>query len=499
MWPLIAIGVSTLLQFVAAALAIRLFWITRTGRAWAIIAVAVTLMAVRRMITFVEVARQTTEFTGWSETLVALVISILLVVGMAGIAPVFRALEAAERESRSRQLKLSLLLGNLPGMAYRCQNDPQWTMEFVSPGCQGLTGYAADDLIANRRLSYADLIHPDDRGEVERLVDEGVRRSEPFRLVYRIRRADGAERWVWEQGVGVANADGQAEFLEGFIIDITAQREAEQVLRAAQHQLEEAVAARTHELGQANAELQRQIAEREAVQGRLREEQQRLRTMLNRHEAERQLIAYEIHDGLVQQLTGALLNFQAVGNCDADSPGDVRQIYERGVRALVEGIAEARRLIGGLRPPVLDEAGVIAALEDLVASAGAEHECRINFEHRVAFERLEPLQETAIFRIVQESLTNALRYSGSPTVDIVLRQDGSTLHMEVADAGCGFNPHDVPPNHFGLQGIRERVDLLGGQFTLTTAPGQGTRITASVPLLPVPPAPTNTPSESHQT
>ena len=108
-----------------------------------------------------------------------------------------------EQVLREQQRILITLLDNLPGMVYRCRNDPGWTMEFVSDGCLELTGYPVDDLVDSRVVSYASLIHPADRAEVYKQVEAAVGQRQPFRLTYRIRTAAGEERWVFEQGRGV--------------------------------------------------------------------------------------------------------------------------------------------------------------------------------------------------------------------------------------------------------------------------------------------------------
>ncbi len=131
------------------------------------------------------------------------------------------AAKAAERALQERERELATLLSNLPGMAYRCHNDPYWTMEFVSEGALALTGYAPDDLIHNRRLSYADLIVPEDRAKVWVAVQEAFLADVPYELTYRIRTAHNEVRWVWERGRAVYDAEGGIRFLEGFIMDIT--------------------------------------------------------------------------------------------------------------------------------------------------------------------------------------------------------------------------------------------------------------------------------------
>lgn len=126
---------------------------------------------------------------------------------------------------------LSTLLGNLSGMAYRCRNDKDWTLEFASDGCLDLTGYAPEDFVNHRRISYAELIHPEDRDSVWNDVQDALHAKRPFQLVYRITTANGEIKWVWEQGRGVVSPDGELLALEGFIADITERKRTDEALR----------------------------------------------------------------------------------------------------------------------------------------------------------------------------------------------------------------------------------------------------------------------------
>ena len=140
----------------------------------------------------------------------------------------------AEEQLRERERQLSTLMGNLPGMAYRCQNDHDWTMSFVSQGCEELTGYPPADLLGNQRVTYASLIVAEDQEPVWNEVQKAVAEKRPFQLSYRIRSAAGAVKWVWEQGVGVFAADGTLETLEGFIADVNERKKAEEAMREEQ-------------------------------------------------------------------------------------------------------------------------------------------------------------------------------------------------------------------------------------------------------------------------
>jgi PAS domain S-box-containing protein len=135
------------------------------------------------------------------------------------------------------QRMLSTLMDNLPGMVYRCRNDRDWTMEFVSDGCLELTGYAASDLVANNVLSYAEIIYPEDRERVWQTVQMALQADAPFEMVYRIVTADGKLKWVWEQGRGTLAPDGESLAVEGFITDITERTEALEALRRSEQML----------------------------------------------------------------------------------------------------------------------------------------------------------------------------------------------------------------------------------------------------------------------
>jgi PAS domain S-box-containing protein len=147
---------------------------------------------------------------------------------------------------------LMTLFGNLPGIVYRCANDPQWTMEYISGDCQNLTGYANEDIENNRKLSYADLIHPDDQSQVWEKVQKGLQQQEPFKLEYRIISAKGHTKWVGEQGRGVFSENGELQALEGFISEITEQKILENELEEYRNHLDEKVWKRTQELEKSN-------------------------------------------------------------------------------------------------------------------------------------------------------------------------------------------------------------------------------------------------------
>ncbi len=125
-----------------------------------------------------------------------------------------------EDENRQYRHRITSLMGNLPGMTYICENDENYTMSYLSEGCQKLTGYESIDLIDNRVLAYGDLIHPDDQLQVWVHIQDALAEKKIFQLVYRIRTASGEEKWVWEQGLGIFSDLGKLLVVAGFISDL---------------------------------------------------------------------------------------------------------------------------------------------------------------------------------------------------------------------------------------------------------------------------------------
>lgn len=230
--------------------------------------------------------------------------------------------------------------------------------------------------------------------------------------------------------------------------------------------------------------LVRDITERKAAMEALQREQEALRKLLAADDRERQLIAYDIHDGLTQFLVAASMNFEAYEGRLASDGEEAESAYQIGRRLLQEGISEARRLSGSLRPPTIDERGLVAALADYFQEARYYGGLEFEFLHDIQFERLAPFLENAVVRMVQEGVTNARRHSKSKLVRVQLLQRGDRLQLEIRDWGVGFQLTEVKSGSFGLEGLRARARLLGGSVTIDSEPGRGTGIRADLPVLP---------------
>jgi len=155
------------------------------------------------------------------------------VIGMLGSVVNITGIKQTEVALAESQRQMSTLLGNLPGIAFRCKNDHNWTMEFISKACQELSGYA-DEEFQSGVLSWNEVICPDDRQYVWDEIQNALAQGTVYRIEYRIRTRDGQEKWVWEQGCGIFNDAGQVVALEGLIIDISVRKKIKQTLELTQ-------------------------------------------------------------------------------------------------------------------------------------------------------------------------------------------------------------------------------------------------------------------------
>lgn len=241
-------------------------------------------------------------------------------------------------------------------------------------------------------------------------------------------------------------------------------QQAEAALRLAQAELEQRVAERTAELSQANAALR-------AMSLRLVEVQ----------EKERRFVAHELHDQLGQTLTGLKLVLEM--SLKPTNPSQAESFAEA-LRLIDDLMERIRRLSVDLRPHMLDDLGLVPALEWHFRRFGKQTGIQVQLKRTATFSRLPAPIETAAYRIVQEALTNVARHSGAKEAGVRLWADDERLRVQVEDRGKGFNAEQAlaARNSTGLAGMRERAELLGGEFTLESSPGSGTLITVELPL-----------------
>lgn len=228
----------------------------------------------------------------------------------------------------------------------------------------------------------------------------------------------------------------------------------------------------------AREEAERHLAEALAANRELTQEH------LRAQEAERRRLARELHDELGQTLNAIKLDAVAL----RDASGDMAMVGEAS-RQILTGVDHAHAAVGGmirrLRPSALDDLGLVAALEACVEGWQRRlPQVRFKLATHGNLDDLGEALNVALYRLVQEGLTNAVRHAGADQVDVrVLRTEGATgrITLRIHDAGKGAAPEDQARG-FGLRGMRERVELLGGRFEITTAPGQGFVLDIDLPV-----------------
>jgi PAS domain S-box-containing protein len=293
--------------------------------------------------------------------------------------------------------------------------------------------------------AVADHIHPADLERV--LAQLGQMRADPspFSFEHRIVRTDGVTRTVLARAEGVVDEQGRVVRFVGTNQDITDRRKAD--------------------------------AERRRLLGRVYEVQ----------EGQDRRLAADLHDGHVQSLAAigfkleqARLRLGASGSPEAD------ELLWQVTKDLSNEVTSLRRTIGRLRPLVLVEDGLEAALREEAKSACSRASLVVCEVTSDLDERLDPVVETTLFRVAQQALANVIDHAEARHVAVAIDCSGDGVVLRVTDDGRGFDPDHVrvlgDVSNFGLIGMRERVEALGGRFRLRTAPGQGTVVETWVPL-----------------
>jgi signal transduction histidine kinase len=238
-------------------------------------------------------------------------------------------------------------------------------------------------------------------------------------------------------------------------------------------------------------QLKRRDAETTRLSASLRRESDRrgklLKRLITAQEDERRRVARELHDELGQHLTGLTFRADVLGRFIGVDPGRAqKQLCE--IRALsTQATDRMYDLILDLRPSVLDDLGLVAALkvhaERMLEDTGIE----FRLEAQSMKGRLPEELETALYRMFQEALSNAVRHSAARHVDIRMARSNGVFEADIVDDGCGFDPDTLQfdghsPRGLGLLGMRERVTLCGGGLDIISRPGKGTRLHIRIPV-----------------
>ncbi|HLI50349.1 MAG TPA: sensor histidine kinase [Thermomicrobiaceae bacterium] len=213
--------------------------------------------------------------------------------------------------------------------------------------------------------------------------------------------------------------------------------------------------------------------------------------MIRAQESERRRLARDVHDGPAQVLANAILSLELIERSLPDRllDPDAKTLaeIERTKNALREGLTEIRRFIFDLRPTMLHQRGLIATVEHYVETYRHLFPAKVELVLPSRMPRLSEDQELTAFSVIQESLQNVHRHSRARQVEVALSTTPDGLFVRVRDDGQGFRPAatlPTPTGGFGLAGMRERAEVVGGRLTIRSTPGNGTEITLVIPLTP---------------
>lgn len=317
------------------------------------------------------------------------------------------------------------------------------------------------------------LIHADDREKIRRALARTIERDVQFDAEHRVVHPDGRIAHVVARGKLVRNDQGRPERLNGLIWDITGHKRIEEELRQSRDELELRVKERTADLESAYEKLR-------SIPSRLIEAQ----------EEERRRLAAELHDSIGQTLAALKFRIEHILAIFRERrTKEALRLAEELIPILQRSMDEARSIYMGLRPKVLEDFGAVAALrwyrDELI---NLYPELHIEMDMRIEESEIPDNLVVPIFRIAQEALNNVCKHSRTEWADVRLAINAGTIDLEISDDGIGMDLDYIMESSsaksLGLIGMRERVDLTGGEFTIKSVSGEGTTVRARWPHKP---------------
>jgi PAS domain S-box-containing protein len=288
---------------------------------------------------------------------------------------------------------------------------------------------------------WSEGVHPED---LKACLDTYIRafdRRESFSMEYRLRRYDGESRWILDAGVPRSNPDGSFEGYIGSCIDVTDRKLAEEAL---------------------------------ARMGR---------RLIEAHEQERSWIARELHDDVLQRMALLMVELELWDQQLPDSAVEFRERARHGLQRLSDIVDDIEALSHRLHSSKLEYLGIVAAARGFCQELAEQQKVEVDFSQTNIPDGLPSETSLCVFRVLQEALQNAVKYSGVRQFSVELRGTEGEIQLTVSDSGVGFDPHEAINGHgLGLISMRERLYLAGGQISIDSRSGVGTTIRARVPF-----------------
>jgi PAS domain S-box-containing protein len=341
--------------------------------------------------------------------------------------------EVVQRPFESEE-RLQLVANTAPVMIWFSDVDKLCT--YFNQRWLDFTGQPLDAEIGNE---WAEGVHPDDLRHCLDAYTKAFDQREAFQIEYRLRRRDGQYRWILDSGVPTFDAGG---FFVGYIgsaVDVTQHKLAEAALSTMSQHLIEA------------------------------------------QEKERTWIARELHDDIGQRFALLMMNMEPL--CKRTSLAEIQVGIHEAIQQISELASETRALSHRLHSPSLDYVGLEVAASACCRELSEHHKVKISFHSEDMPTDLSPEVSLCLYRILQESLRNAMKHSGSRHFQVFLKGGTGEIELTVKDSGTGFEPEQAFTGPgIGLSSMKERLKLVNGMLSIDSELGLGTRINARVPL-----------------
>ncbi|HEX7812178.1 MAG TPA: PAS domain-containing protein [Burkholderiales bacterium] len=379
--------------------------------------------------------------------------------------------QAAHAQAAALAEHFELLAEAVPNMVWTTR--PDGYLDYVNQRVLDYMDCTFGDIEGHGWVKF---VHPEDLPTVQSRWAQSLATGSAFEVEERFRRGgDGAYRWHIARALPVRDADYHVVTWVGTCVDIDDQKHAQALLSSSRARLEQAVVLRTRELLLANSALR--ISE-----GKLRNLSAHLQSA---RETERASIAREIHDELGASLTAVKMDLTRYVKTFHDIPAASRDLLAEVASLVDSAIQTVRRIATQLRPSILDHLGLWPALEWQLEEFENRYSVQCSIELDAMPAGLDKDAQTAVFRIVQEALTNVARHSRATRVHVKVTKVGEHVRIDITDNGIGIPAEKLSdPTSCGIQGMHERAEAFGGRIQLESNPADGTRLYIDFPLRP---------------